>query len=97
MALMERVEDMTVASALAARATTDPERPFLLHESGPFGFAKVDGQAEALAAALSGLGIEPGDRIALVLPSCPEFAVALFAAAKLGAQVVPLNPRLAVP
>jgi fatty-acyl-CoA synthase len=97
MALIERVEDMTVASALAARATADPERPFLLHEAGPLGFSEVDGQAESLAAALAGLGIEAGDRIALVLPSCPEFAVAFFAAAKLGAQVVPLNPRLAVP
>jgi fatty-acyl-CoA synthase len=95
-ALIERAERMTVASALAARATTDPERPFLLHATGPVGFATVDAQAESLAAALAGFGIEPGDRIALILPSCPEFVVTLFAAAKLGAQVVPLNPRLAV-
>ena len=95
-ALVERAEGMTVASALAARATADPERPFLLHETGTLGFAAVDARAESLAAALAGFGIEAGDRIALVLPSCPEFAVAVFAAAKLGAQIVPLNPRLAV-
>lgn len=60
-------------------------------------FGQVDSQAEALAAALHGLGVEAGDRVALLLPPCPEFAVAIFAAAKLGAVVVPLNPRLPGP
>mgnify|MGYP001551186390 CR=1 FL=1 len=40
---------------------------------------------------MANLGIVEGDRIALVLPACPEFVVAMFAAAKLGAVVVPLN------
>jgi fatty-acyl-CoA synthase len=43
------------------------------------------------------LGIEAGDRVAIVLPPCPEFVVSLFAAAKLGAVVVPLNPHLTKP
>ena len=50
-----------------------------------------------LAASFSSLGIEAGDRIALILPPCPEFVMALFAAAKLGAVVVPLNPHLTKP
>jgi fatty-acyl-CoA synthase len=95
MALVERADDLTVASALTARATTDPAKPYLLFGAETIGFAEVDSQAEAMAAALANLGVGAGDRIALVLPACPEFAVALFAAAKLGAVVVPLNPRLA--
>lgn len=97
MALTERVESLTIPSALTNRATTDPGGVYLRSSQRSYTFAQVDSEAEALAAALSGLGVEAGDRLALILPSCPEFVTALFAAAKLGAIVVPLNPRLAQP
>lgn len=97
MALIERVEGMTVASALSTRATMDPGSPFLIFGESHATLAEIDQQADAMAAALAGLGVEPGDRIALVLPPCPEFVVSFFAAAKMGCVVVPLNPRLALP
>jgi fatty-acyl-CoA synthase len=97
MALIERTEGLTVASALAARATSDPGRPYLVLDDGELSFGEADAQSEALAAALANLGIGMGDRIALVLPACPEAAIATFAAAKLGAVVVPLNPGLTAP
>ena len=88
MALTERTRGITVGSALATRATTDPGRTFVHHDGRPFSFGEIESQAESLAAALGNLGIEQDDRIALVLPPCPEFVVSLFAAAKLGAVVV---------
>lgn len=94
MALTERFQGFNVASCLALRATSDSGRDFLLTSSGPLSYGEVDSRSDALAAALANLGVERGDRIALVLPGCPEFVVSLFAAAKLGAVVVPLNPRL---
>lgn len=97
MALMERFRDMTVASTLAHRAITDPERVFILHGNQRLTFGEVDGQADALAAALHNLGVEAGDRIALLLPPRPEFVVAMLAAAKMGAVIVPLDPRLTLP
>ena len=97
MALTERSKGFNVASCLAFRATSDPGRDFLLTESGPVSYGEVDSRSDALAAALANLGVERGDRVALVLPSCPEFVVSLFAAAKLGAVVVPLDPRLRPP
>lgn len=97
MALAERYRGLTVASALAQRATTDPERTFLRTDDAVLSFGEVDGHAEALAAGLHGLGIDARDRIALVLPPCPEFVIGMMAAAKLGAVIVPLNPRLTVP
>jgi len=87
----------SLAGVLAQRATRDPERVFLLSPQGRMTFGEADSQAEALAAAFHGLGVEAGDRIALLLPPCPEFVVATFAAAKLGAVIVPLNPRLPGP
>ncbi|MBI4540653.1 MAG: AMP-binding protein [Gemmatimonadetes bacterium] len=89
----ERYRGLTVASCLANRATTDPEATFLLAGDQALSFGLVDARAEALAAALHNLGIEAGDRIAIVLPNRPEFVIAMFAAAKLGAAIVPLSPQ----
>ena len=94
MALTERFRGMGVASALVNRATTDPDRAFVRHGSRVLSVGQVDSRSDALAAALAGLGIESGDRIALVLPAWPEFVISLFAVAKLGAVAVPLDPRL---
>ncbi len=92
MALAERFEGSTTASVLAHRATSDAQSPFLLFEDRVLTYGEVESRADALAAALHGLGIEEGDRVALLLPSWPEFVVSMR-----GAVLVPLNPRLTVP
>ena len=97
MTLIARVDGSSVASVLAVRATSDPEGPFLLFRGRTLTYGEVDSSAEALAASLHNLGIEADDRVALVLPACPEFVISMFAAAKLGASIVPLNPRLTTP
>lgn len=84
----------TVSSVLAHRSALDPAAPFLLTDTATLSFAEVDDHAEALAASLANLGIGEGDRIAAVLPAWPEFVITVFAAAKLNALVVPVDPRL---
>jgi fatty-acyl-CoA synthase len=97
MALRDRFSGLSVADALALRATEDPQRPFVVFGDRRCSYAQLDAQSSALAAALHQLGIEAGDRMALTLPNWPEFIVAVFAAAKLGAVIVPLNPRFTSP
>jgi len=48
--------------------------------------------ADRLAAVLSGMGIRKGDRVSLLLPNLPGYPIAHFAAAKIGAVLVPTNP-----
>jgi long-chain acyl-CoA synthetase len=55
-------------------------------------YAQIDDQANRFAAALQSLGVQQGDRVALVLPNCPQFLIALFGALKAGAVVAPMNP-----
>jgi fatty-acyl-CoA synthase len=90
----ERFAGSTVGSALATRATSDPSAAYLRFGNDVMGYGRVESDAEALAAALSELGLVAGDRLALVLTPRPEFAIATFAAAKLGLTIVPLSPRL---
>src|SRR5262249_55940902 len=54
-------------------------------------FAEVHRRAESVAGALAGEGIGKGDRVAVILPNRPEFAVTMFALARLGAIQVPIN------
>jgi len=92
--LRDRFADASVASALSARATADPNAVYLRFGRDTWTYGRVESDAEALAAALAAVGLEAGDRMALVLTPRPEFAVAMFAAAKLGVAVVPLSPQL---
>jgi len=97
MALAERFGGRSVAQALELRAAEDADRTFLIFGDRRLTFRQVEERSAALAAALHELGIEKGDRVALDLPNWPEFVIAMFAAAKLGATIVPLNPRYTVP
>ena len=97
MALAERAAGRSVAQVLEERAREQPDRVFLIFGDRRLTYRQVNARASALAAALHELGVERGDRIALDLPNWPEFVLSMFAAAKLGAVIVPLNPRYTVP
>jgi fatty-acyl-CoA synthase len=97
MALDERAVGWSVAQALEARAAEHPDRTFIIFGDRRYTYGQVEARSTSLAAALHELGIEPRDRIALDLPNWPEFVISMFAAAKLGAIIVPLNPRYTVP
>src|SRR5205814_2981225 len=56
----------------------------------------LDDLAGRFAAGLQRLGVRKGDRVALVLPNCPQFVYAFFGSLKAGAVVVPTNPLYAV-
>jgi fatty-acyl-CoA synthase len=86
---------LTLGAVLRAQADKRPDVPFIVFGERSWSFCRLETESTCLAASLAELGVEPGDRIAVDLPNWPEFAVTLFAAAKLGATIVPLNPELA--
>jgi long-chain acyl-CoA synthetase len=54
-------------------------------------YAEVNGAANKFANGLVGLGVRPGDKVALMLPNTPHFVICYYAILKVGATVVPLN------
>jgi amino acid adenylation domain-containing protein len=69
--------------------------PELLAVAGPDGqmtYAELDREADALASALAGQGVRPGDRVALWLPKSVRAVAAMQAALRLGAAYVPIDP-----
>lgn len=63
----------------------------LVYEGKTYTYQDVDAQANRVANGLHSLGIEPGDRVAIMLPNIPEFAFSFFGIQKLGAVAVPFN------
>ena len=57
-------------------------------------YREVQARANRFGNALRALGVEVEDRVLLVLPDCPEFVFAWFAAAKVGAVIAMVNPAL---
>lgn len=55
-------------------------------------YADLADQVSRAAEALRALGVQAGDRVALVLPNCPQHVVAFYATLRLGAVVVEHNP-----
>jgi long-chain acyl-CoA synthetase len=58
-------------------------------------YARLADQVAAAAQVLRDLGVGPGDRVALVLPNCPQHVVAFYAITSLGATVAEHNPLAA--
>jgi long-chain acyl-CoA synthetase len=55
-------------------------------------YAALGDQIARVAAGLIDLGVKPGDRVALILPNCPQHVIAFYAVLRIGAIVVEHNP-----
>jgi len=69
-----------------------PHVPAIYYFDTVITYGELNSMANSLAAALYGMGVRKGDRVALQLQNVPQFLISQYAAWKLGAIVVPLNP-----
>jgi long-chain acyl-CoA synthetase len=82
----------TILDYVSDLVRTRPNAPALLFKGATLTWAQLERESDAFAASLAAQGVARGDRIGLLLPNCPQFFIAEFAAWKLGAIVAPLNP-----
>ncbi|MCZ2848794.1 long-chain-fatty-acid--CoA ligase [Modestobacter sp. VKM Ac-2978] len=82
----------TVPDLLTAAAQRFPDRPALEFFGATTSYAELRDAVARAATVLHDLGVRPGDRVALVLPNCPQHVVAFNAVLRLGAMVVEHNP-----
>ena len=76
--------DDTLSGWLARHVDERPDAPAIRHGETTISYAELGGKAETLAGALLGIGIGPGDVVAVQLPNLPEFLIAFLAIARLG-------------
>jgi biotin-(acetyl-CoA carboxylase) ligase len=82
---------MNLARLLEQRAKESPTRPALIYGEKEISFRGLSGSVNRLASAFKDLGIDKGDRVAIMLPNTPEFVYVFFACQKIGAVAVPFN------
>jgi len=73
-------------------AREHPNHLALLFKGSRITYAELERLSTAFAAALVEMGVKKGDRVALLLPNCPQFIIAEMGIWKAGAAVCPLNP-----
>ena len=81
----------TLDTFLADCASEFGERPLVLTDEQAFSYADINNQATRLANGLRSIGVEPGDRVGILMANHPEFVPLKFAIARAGAVAVPFN------
>src|SRR6185312_6907240 len=86
--------DRGVGSWIERRARIAPDHPALIHGAGRCTYGELAIRVRAVARGLSELGVRRGDRVGWLGANHPAFLEVLFATAKLGAVMAPVNHRL---
>ena len=82
---------MTLHGVLDDAAAAFGERPFVITPERTWTYAELVAWSRRLAGGLRRIGVEPGDKVALVLANYPEFVGMKYAISRVGAVAVPLN------
>ncbi|MBN9391147.1 MAG: long-chain fatty acid--CoA ligase [Chloroflexi bacterium] len=86
------VDEETLPGMLRESARRFPDQTALIFYGHKMSYRKLDEAADDFGLSLVAQGIRPGDRVALLLPNCPQFVIAYYGALRAGAIVVPCNP-----
>ncbi|WP_375411541.1 class I adenylate-forming enzyme family protein [uncultured Bradyrhizobium sp.] len=87
---------MDLSDLIARHAAFTPDKPATIFEDQTLSYRAFHARIEQTARALNaGCGVGRGDRVAILSLNRPDYLVLLYACARLGAMLVPLNWRLA--
>jgi long-chain acyl-CoA synthetase len=78
-------------------AEENPERDYLIVNDIKLSYKLANSMSRRLANGLISLGVKKGDRVAIMAPNVPQYALTFQACAKIGAIAVPVNPLAAAP
>jgi long-chain acyl-CoA synthetase len=83
-----------LAELLTDTATRSPERTAVKLDERELSYAELDQASARVAGLLRAKGVQPGDRVGLMLPNVPYFAVVYYGILRAGGVVVPMNVLL---
>ena len=90
---MEWYRKRTLGGILGEAAARWGAREALVFGSRRWTYAELNAETDRVARALMALGVEPGENVALWMTNRPEWLFVMFAVARVGACLVPLNTR----
>jgi long-chain acyl-CoA synthetase len=77
---------------LRATAQKHPEKTAISYFENEISYSELDSLSDKFAAALSKLGVQKGNKVALFLPNVPQFIIAYFGILKVGAVTTAISP-----
>ena len=86
------IPDTPLFFNLEVAARRFPNKAAYLFFGRALTYAQLKAQAEATAGWLQSVGVKAGDRVALFMQNCPQFAAAYYGVQRANAVVVPVNP-----
>ncbi|HTE13552.1 MAG TPA: AMP-binding protein [Burkholderiales bacterium] len=86
----------TLNAAFASRAACNPQREFILFNGKSWSWQSFGESVERTARLFVSRGVKKGDRVAVMARNCDGHVLALFALARIGAIMVPVNPEFGV-
>ncbi len=86
-------EPPLISDLLQRGLSIDPDRWALISADGRWTWQELNERVERLAAGLLAFGLQPGDRVASLMPNCPALVVHYLACFKTGIVATPLNYR----
>ena len=88
------IRHTNLAGILTATAARTPDRRALRLDETVVTYAGLDRDSAQVAGLLAGLGVQPGDRVGVMLPNVVHFADCYYGVLRAGAVVVPMNVLL---
>jgi len=86
------IPDITIPDLLTSAAEKHAKHTACVFMGARMDYGRLKRQVDKLAAALHKLGVSKGDRVAIMMPNCPQAIIAYYATLSLGAVTVMTNP-----
>ena len=86
------VPDVLLPAILEKTAAAYPDNPAVIFHDRAIPYREIQERMASLAAGLAGIGVQKGERVAIMLPNCPQYIEALYAILTIGGIVVNTNP-----
>jgi crotonobetaine/carnitine-CoA ligase len=86
--------DRVLTQVIEDKAGRNPNRVVFQFRDTPITLGQLNEQINKAANGFLALGVKQGDKVAIMLPNCPEFLYAWFGLNKIGAVEVPINVAL---
>ena len=86
------IPETTMPAILQERAAKYPDHKALSFFGRQFTYRELAGASYGFAASLQKSGVKKGDRVAIMLPNCPQYVISYYGALAAGAIVTQVNP-----
>ncbi|MEM4674896.1 MAG: long-chain fatty acid--CoA ligase [Nitrososphaerota archaeon] len=86
------IPEMRIDELLREAAKEAPNKVAMDFLGKELTFKELDSLVDRFAAALLDVGVSQGDVVAIMLPNCPQFAIAYYAVSRIGATSTTMNP-----